>query len=51
MDQGASKQMTIHEALHQKDDIDYMYLEKKDKVNPSILKIVSMNQYKDLKTT
>ena len=41
----------MHKALHPRDDRQSICQEKKEKEDPSALKILLMNQYEDLKTT
>ena len=44
--------MTMHKALHLKDDVDRLYVSKKEEEDdPFALKIASMHWYKDTKTT
>ena len=43
MDQRTRKLMTMQEALHPKDEINYMYQEKKDEEDSLALKIALMN--------
>ena len=50
MDQRTRKLMTLHKALHPRDDVD-MWQEKKEEEDLLAYKIVSMHRYNDQKTT
>ena len=43
--------MTIHKVLNPRDDVDYMYQEKKEEEDLPALKTALMHQYNNLKTT
>ena len=51
MDQQTRKPMTIHKALHPRDDIDGLYVSRKEgERGLAALKIASMHQYEDSNT-
>ena len=45
MNQGTRKLMTMHKALHPRDDVDRLYGGKKEEENLPIFKIASMPLY------
>ena len=52
MDQRTRKLMTIHKALHPKDDVDSLYVyEKREEEDWSALKTALTHRYDDSKTT
>ena len=52
MDQKTSKLMTMHKALHPRDNVNRLYASRKERGEGlAALKIASIHQYKDLRTT
>ena len=51
MDQRTRKLMTMHKTLHPRDDVDYMYLEKRDEENLPASKTALTHRYNGSKTT
>ena len=52
MDQRTKKLMTMHKALHHRDDVDKLYMSrKKEEEHPPTSKIASIHRYDDSKTT
>ena len=52
MDQRTRKLMTVHKALHPRDDIDRLYVSrKKEGEDMPVMKTVLTHQYNDLKIT
>ena len=51
MDKSTRKLMTMHKALHLRDNIDNMFQEKKDEEYLLAMWIVKMHHFKDSKNT